>query len=72
MHILEFIKPDKQFTANEVIQNQITFLLSELYQYKLLVCNSNDEKEVIEHWRNELYAIRSAIEDVLNPKEKNG
>jgi len=66
MDILEFIKPESTFTPSEVIQEKITFLISELYQYKLLRASPGAEEEIIESWRNDLWAIRSAISNVLD------
>lgn len=59
--ILEFIKPDTKFTPSEVIQEKITSLISELYQYKQLNAETDEEKEIIQSWRDELFMIRAAI-----------
>jgi hypothetical protein len=65
-HILEFISKDKKFTASEVIEEQITNLLTRMADCKYLI--ETDEVELaktIESWRNELFFIRCAVNDVL-------
>ena len=59
-HILEFIHKDKVFTANEVIQEQVTNLMTRMYDVKMMIENP-DEIEIIESWRNELVIVRNAI-----------
>jgi hypothetical protein len=66
MDILEFMKPDRRFTPSEVIEDKITHLISELYQYKLLIDLTDGEKEVVESWRNQLVLIRGAVGDALD------
>lgn len=63
--ILEFIQKDSTFLPVDVIDEKITSLLVQLYQYKTLTC-VGVEQEIIENWRNQLYSIRAAIHGVLD------
>jgi hypothetical protein len=63
-HILEFITKDKKFTASEVIQEQLTHLLVRMSDFQTKLDNAEDRK-IVESWRNELFQIRCAVDDVL-------
>lgn len=51
-------------TDSEVIQDQITSLISSMCSVKTVILDEN-LKEVIESWRKDLVAIRQAVEAKL-------
>lgn len=67
-HILEAIR-DKTSVINseDVIHWHISNLLARMYDYEHLVCKTDEEKDVIEGWRNELTFLRGTL-DRINRK----
>jgi len=72
MHILEQIEPGKVFTALEVLESQVTNIMSHLWAIENNL--SDEKKECIECVRGELRAIRGIISkfaDQENKRNKN-
>ena len=64
-HILEAIQnKESTVNANDIIHSQISNLLARMFDYMALNC-TEEEKEIIKSWRNELTMIRSTIDRVL-------
>ena len=62
--ILEFAKRDSTFTVAEVLEDKLSQLLARMYDYKTLR-QSDEEKAIIESWRNDLVAIRRVIYNTM-------
>jgi hypothetical protein len=67
-HILEGINKDSTFTASDVIEEQITSLMGEIWVYMNSSMADIDEKKIFENWRTDLIFIRTAVHDVLKEK----
>lgn len=62
--ILEFAKKDSTFTVAEVLEDKLSQLLARMHDYKALR-QSDEEKAIIESWRNDLAAIRRVIYNTM-------
>lgn len=62
--ILEFAKKDSTFTVAEVLEDKLSQLLARMHDYKVLR-QSDEEKAIIESWRNDLVAIRRVIYNTM-------
>jgi hypothetical protein len=61
MHILEMVSKERKFSSYEVIAESLTALLARMSDYATL-SETDENKSIIESWRNEIYFIRSAVE----------
>ena len=61
--VLEYMTKDSLYTADEVIENEITHLMVRMSDVAHL---NSDEKiaEIIEDWRRDLVRIRNALSAV--------
>lgn len=58
--ILEFAKKDSTFTVAEVLEDKLSSLLARMHDYMALR-QSEEEKAIIQSWRNDIVAIRRVI-----------
>jgi hypothetical protein len=61
--LLENITPDKKYTAAEVLDSEVTHLISKMYPYEISRDNPVD-REIIKGFRDDLVRIRSAIQKI--------
>ena len=64
MRLLGKIKPGVTFSAEEVVEEQITFLIQRMFDFMQLT-ESEPHREIIGGWRDELTHIRHAVYKML-------
>ena len=69
--VFEILKSSNgKLNAKQVLHEEIGSVLSQLYFYKEMLVERDNEKALIEQIRNQLVRLRFAVDDLMQVKEK--